>query len=202
HLRAGLDYQTRLVRFLENHDEPRAAATFPPDVHEAAAVITYLLPGMRFFHQGQLEGRKKRISPHLVRAPDEPVNPRPDQLYRRLLGVLCRPVVRQGGWQLVEPSLAWDGNGTSDCFVAGAWQGAGEQRLLTVVNYVPNQSQCWLRPPFAGLAGRRWRLKDLLGDAVYERDGDELAGRGLYLDVAPWQYHVFELAPVAGKVGP
>ncbi|WDT75913.1 MAG: alpha-amylase family glycosyl hydrolase [Candidatus Manganitrophus sp.] len=30
HLWAGLDFQDRLARFLENHDEPRAAAVFPP----------------------------------------------------------------------------------------------------------------------------------------------------------------------------
>ena len=54
--------------------------------------------------------------------------------------------------------------------------------------------------PFPDLAGRRWRLRDLLGDAVYDRDGDELARPGLYLDVGPWQYHVFELAPAAGRV--
>ena len=30
HLQAGLDYQNKLARFLENHDEPRAAVTFPP----------------------------------------------------------------------------------------------------------------------------------------------------------------------------
>ena len=70
HFHAGLDYQNKLARFLENHDEPRAAATFSPEVHEAAAVITFLSPGLRFFHQGQFEGRRKRISPHLVRAPD------------------------------------------------------------------------------------------------------------------------------------
>ncbi len=58
HLCAGLDYQSKLARFLENHDEPRAAATLPPDRHEAAAVITYLAPGLRFFHQGQFEGRR------------------------------------------------------------------------------------------------------------------------------------------------
>ena len=75
HFHAGLDYQNKLARFLENHDEPRAAATFPPGIHEAAAVITFLSPGLRFFHQGQFEGRKKRISPHLCRAPDEPVDP-------------------------------------------------------------------------------------------------------------------------------
>ena len=52
HLQAGLDYQSKLVRFLENHDEPRAAAAFAPGMHEAAAVITYLSPGIRLFHQG------------------------------------------------------------------------------------------------------------------------------------------------------
>jgi glycosidase len=55
HLRAGLDYQDKLARFLENHDEPRAAAAFAPEVHEAAAVVTFLSPGLRFFHQGQLQ---------------------------------------------------------------------------------------------------------------------------------------------------
>lgn len=71
HLHAGLDYQERLARFLENHDEPRAAATFPPAVHEAAAIITFLSPGLSFFHHGQFDGRLTRISPHLVRAPIE-----------------------------------------------------------------------------------------------------------------------------------
>jgi hypothetical protein len=56
HLLAGLDFQNKLARFLENHDEPRAAATFAPGKHEAAAVITFLSPGLRFFHQGCSRG--------------------------------------------------------------------------------------------------------------------------------------------------
>jgi hypothetical protein len=48
HFHAGLDYQEKLARFLENHDEPRAAATFAPGMHEAAAVVTFLSPGLRF----------------------------------------------------------------------------------------------------------------------------------------------------------
>src|SRR5262249_1237233 len=84
HLHAGLDYQSKLARFLENHDEPRAAATFPPEVHQAAAVITYLSPGLRFFHQGQLEERRKRISPHLCRGPAEPADRKLGRFYDRL----------------------------------------------------------------------------------------------------------------------
>ena len=86
HFHAGLDYQDKLARFLENHDEPRAAATFSPDIHEAAAVITFLSPGLRFFHQGQFQGRRKRISPHLVRAPQEPDRPEVGGVLRPVAG--------------------------------------------------------------------------------------------------------------------
>ena len=193
HFHAELDYQNKLARFLENHDEPRAAATFAPDVHEAAAVITFLSPGLRFFHQGQFEGRRKRISPHLVRGPEEPVDEKLKQFYDRLLGVLRATAVRNGDWRLLECTPAWDGNWTSDCFLAYFWQGASDERLLVVVNYAPNQSQCVVRIAFPNLTDHRWRLEDLLSDARYDRHGSDLEARGLYLDLAPWRYHVFRL---------
>jgi hypothetical protein len=191
HFWAGLDYQNKMARFLENHDEPRAAATFPSGIHEAAAVITFLSPGLRFFHQGQLEGRRKRISPHLVRGPEEPVDESLRAFYDRLLGVLRQPAVRDGQWHLLECTPAWDGNWTVDCFVACAWQGPGGERLLVAVNYAPNQSQCYLRLLFAELANHSWELRDQITSATYERDGNDLATRGLYLDMAPWQASVF-----------
>jgi hypothetical protein len=77
--------------------------------------------------------------------------------------------------------------------VAFAWDAAAGQQLLVVVNFAATRSQCWLRVPFSGLAGSRWTLMDLIGDATYEREGDELSTRGLYLDVGPWQYHVFQV---------
>ncbi len=193
HLLAGLDYQDKLARFLENHDEPRAAAAFAPDVHRAAAVITFLSPGLRFFQEGQSQGRKSRVSPHLWRRPDEPVDRELETFYERLLGVLRLPTVRDGRWQLLECVPAWEGNWTSDSFVAFAWQGTENERLIVAVNYAPNPSQCYLRLPFGDLSGCPWRLEDQLGDATYDRDGDDLASRGLYLDLAPWQFHAFLL---------
>jgi hypothetical protein len=201
HFHARLDYQNKLARFLENHDEPRAAATFAPEIHEAAAVITFLPPGLRFFHQGQFEGRRKRISPHLVRAPEEPIDDRLKRFYDRLLAVLRHDVVRNGDWQLLECVPAWDGNWTWDCFLVFAWQGAGDERLVVTVNYAPNQSQCHVRLPFADLGNSQWRLKDLLGDATYDWAGDDLQGRGLYLDERPWSARVFELTKVQGNGG-
>ncbi len=193
HFHAGLDYQNKLARFLENHDEPRAAATFAAGVHEAAAVITFLSPGLRFFHDGQFEGRLKRISPHLVRGPNEPAHPALRQFYERLLEVLRRPAVRQGQWQLLECVPTWEGNSSSDSFIAYAWQGSGGERLLACVNYAAQPSQCYVRLPFPNLGNRQWRLQDLMGEARYERDGNDLQSRGLYLDVPAWKYHVFEM---------
>jgi hypothetical protein len=193
HFWAGLDYQDKLARFLENHDEPRAAATFPAGVHEAAAVITYFSPGLRFFHQGQFEGRTKRISPHLCRGPDEPINPQLKEFYDRLLAVLKEPVVRDGRWQLLECAAAWDGNWTCDCMIAFAWQGPKDERLLVVVNYADNQSQCLIRLPFADLGGRTWRLRDRLGTATDDRDGGSLQSAGLFVDLSKWSYGIFEM---------
>ena len=194
HFHAGLDYQDKLARFLENHDEPRAATTFAPDQHAAAAVLTFLSPGLRFFHQGQFEGRLKRISPHLGRGPDEPVNPTVRAFYERLLAVLRRDALRQGQWQLLECVPAFDGNGSFDAFIACGWQGPDGERLIVAVNYAAHPSQCYVRLPFPDLDHRKWRLEDVLGDARYERDGDDLQARGLYLDVPPWQFHVFEMS--------
>src|SRR3954447_9132192 len=117
HLYAGLDFQNHLARFLENHDEPRAAATFEPDVHRAAAVLTFLAPGLRFLHQGQREGRAVRIPMHIARGPHEVTDSQLAAFYDALLACLDQPAFRDGQWQLLDARPAWEGNGSNDNFV-------------------------------------------------------------------------------------
>ena len=191
HFLTGLDYQDRLTRFLENHDEPRTAATFAADQHRAAAVATFLAPGLRFFHQGQFEGRHKRISAHLVRAPVESTDASLAGFYEQLLAVLRHDALRNGTWRQLECVAAWDENGSCDNFIACEWEGTDGQRLLVVVNYSPNQSQCYVRLLQNDLRQGTWRLKDRMGESSYERAGADLIARGLYLDIAAWHYHVF-----------
>ncbi|MDA0184158.1 alpha-amylase family glycosyl hydrolase [Solirubrobacter phytolaccae] len=110
HLVAGLDYQERLVRFIENHDEPRAASVFGPEQARAAAVVMSTLPGARLYHDGQLSGRRKHIPVFLGRAPDEPVDAELRAFYAWLLP---RAAGLRGAWRRVdaEPPLvswAWD----------------------------------------------------------------------------------------------
>jgi hypothetical protein len=190
HLRAAPDFQLRSARFLENHDEPRAAATFPPERHRAAAVVAYLVPGLRFFHEGQLEGRKVHVSMHLGRRPREPVDEGLRAFYLRLLEVLGRPEAHEGSWRLRECRPAWEGNPTWEGFVVTSWDGPAG-RLLACANLGPTRGQCWVEAAFPGLARGPVLLRDLLGEACYERDGAELSGRGLYLDLPAWGHHVF-----------
>jgi hypothetical protein len=149
---------------------------------------------LRFFHQGQLEGRRTRISPHLVRAPQEPRDEALQQFYQGLLSVLGRPTVRNGQWQLLECMQAWEGNGTWDGFLAFEWQGRHGERLLVAVNYAGHQGQCYVRFASGDPIGNTVRFSDLMGDAVYDRIGSDVASKGLYLDLPAWGYHVFDVS--------
>jgi hypothetical protein len=194
HLLAGLDNQDKLARFM---GKPRRAAggrQVRSGMHEAAAIITYLSPALRFFHQGQFEGPMKRISPHLVRAPIEPTNDSVHRFYDRLLAVLRSTTVRDGDWRLLECVPAWDGNWTSDCYVAWLWTETTGARQLVAVNYAGTQSQCYVRLP--PLHVRVVRFSDGMGSLTFDRDGHGLDARGLYLDMPPWGFHhVFDATP-------
>ena len=196
HLMAGLDFQDRMARFLENHDEPRAAATFPAAVHPAAAILTFFTPGLRFFHQGQLEGKKVRISMHLNRGPVEPVDAEIANFYANLLRQLRDPAVRDGEWQLLFCRPAWDENWTWDSFIAFSWTSPQNERRLIAVNYSDHQSQCYVTLPWSDLADHGWQLQDRMGSAVYDRQGSDLLANGLYLDLPAWGYHLFEVSPI------
>jgi Alpha amylase, catalytic domain len=199
HLSAEMEFQRKSVRFLENHDEPRAATTFSPEMHRAAAVVTFLCPGLRFFHDGQFDGRTKRLPVQLNRRPNEPVSLEVHEFYDHLLECVHRPEVRNGSWQLLSCSEAWQGNWTWDCFICFAWQGAAELPLIVVVNYAPHQSQCFVKIPYDEICGHAVHLQDMLHPTQYERDGDDLLSRGLYLDLPEWGYQVFKLTLDSGS---
>ena len=193
HLHADLAFQQQSARFIENHDEPRAAATFPAAVHEAAAVITYLVPGLRLFHQGQLEGRRTFLPVHLCRAPFEPTDTVVQEFYMRLLACMRDPAVTDGTWRLLDCTTAWEGNHSWECFIAFEWV-AADDRLLVVVNYADHPSQCYVHFELGeAFRGGTVYLVDRMSPTTYDRDATDLSSCGLYLDLPSWAYHVFAL---------
>ena len=161
---------------------------------QAAAVLTFLCPGLRFFHQGQAEGRAKHIPVHLGRGPNEPTNAELLQFYERLVSCLRRSEAQETDWHLLECTPAWDGNWTSDCFICFGWRRFGSSSLLVAVNYSSHQSQCHVHIPFDEFRGKYVHLRDLMGPEMYDREGDEICSQGLYLDLPAWGYNVFEMS--------
>ncbi len=95
HLKAEWNYQSRLCRFLENHDEPRAAKKLGPN-HLAGALILLTSPGMHLIHQGQLEGFKLRLPVQLLRQANEPFNEELPKFYQRLFDLTNTDIFTKG----------------------------------------------------------------------------------------------------------
>jgi len=190
HLLADPSYQKGMVRFIENHDEPRAAATFPDGKGRAAAVAILTLTGAKLLHEGQFEGRKVRLPVFLGRRPSERVDPDLTIFYQKLLKAVDRDIFRSGEWRLCERS-GWPDNQSFLNILAWCWV-KDDERFLIIINFGPATAQARVQVPWDELRGKTWRLSDVLSEETYERGGDEMRDAGLYVEMKPWQCHLFQ----------
>jgi hypothetical protein len=191
HLCADPAYQERLVRFIENHDEPRAAATFSEAKARAAAVTTSTLQGAVLFHDGQFEGRRVKLPVFLRRRPEEPVDRHVQDFYTKLLQTLRLRDFKRGQWQLCERT-GWPDNQSYLNLLAWYLAHEGARHLIVVnLSDVPSQGKIWL--PASACPDGQWRLTDEFSGATYDRRGDEIREAGLYVGLDPWQFHVLRL---------
>jgi hypothetical protein len=61
-----------------------------------------------------------------------------------------------------------------------------------VVNLSDQAVQGRVQLPWEDIRGVTWRLTDVLSDSSYDRDGDEMASSGLYVELGPWSYCFFQ----------
>jgi glycosidase len=187
HLEADQSYQERLIRFIENHDEPRAAATFGPDQARAAAVVMSTLQGARLYYDGQLDGRRVHIPVFLGRGPDEPPDEDLQAFYERLLRAVAESELGDGGWLLCDCS-GWSDNDSYGQLVSWCWS-SPDRLELVVVNLSDRPAQATVKLPWEELRGATWTLTDRLSGQVFPREGDDMAEHGLYVALAPWGFH-------------
>ncbi len=191
HLQAATDYQERLLRFIENHDEPRAADTFTPQKQRAAAVVMSTLQGARLYHEGQLDGLHTHIPVFLARGPEQPIDHELRAFYDRLLGAVAASGLHEAPWQLCD-CTGWPDNHTAEQLVAYCWR-TDDRRRLVVVNLAGHDAQAQVRIPWNDLADRTWQLQDALSGNVFERDGRQLQEDGLYVGLAPWESYLLSV---------
>jgi glycosidase len=183
HLCAERAYQNRLVRFIENHDEPRAATAFPSSKGFAAAVTAAAVPGARLFHEGQFEGRRIRLPVFLGRRPAEPLDRDTQAFYRTLLNILQSAGLKNGQWGLCERIGRPDSEDDED-LVAWIWENDGESCLI-VVNLSDAPARGQVQLPLRDPSGRLWT--DLFTKNVHEMNE-----KGMYVELPAWGFSILK----------
>ena len=186
------------AHFLENHDEPRIASLLAVAAHRAAALLILGLPGMRFLHEGQLCGFRRRLPVQLARRMREEGNSEIGKMYNKLLAAIHRSAIGQGTPTLLVPNRAWSDNPTGQHFILIQWTGSATSFDLVVVNLAPHHSQCYAPLKLPAGVTTWWTLKDLLGEDRFVRNNDDLNRQGLYLDLPAHGAQILHFEPMAG----
>ena len=183
HLATDRAFSDRLVRFLENHDEERSAAVFGARL-PAAATLAATLPGMRFFFDGQLEGRRVRAPVQLARWSEEPVDAAVADRYERLLRAASMPALHDGEWTLHDVASA--GDATFGSLVAYSWRWERDW-VVVAANLSASEAQGLVHidaPP----DGAAFTFRDQLSDESYRWDREDLRN-GLYVRLPGGRAH-------------
>jgi len=189
HLLAEPDYQKKSLRFIENHDEERAISVLGREKSKAAAVIISTIQGMRFYHDGQFEGKKIKLPVQLGREQNEPTVEGLPEFYNKLLSITSHEIFKNGKWTLIEPIYSWETNTTFKNILAWEWTWHNE-KIIVVINYSAVISTCRIKLDLRGFQ-EEFIIADLLNDQTYARSAEEAYHAGLYIELKPYHAHIF-----------
>ncbi len=192
HLWAEKTYQEKSVRFIENHDEKRAASAFGLEKSFAAASVIATIPGMRFFYDGQTIGKKIHSPIQLAAEPIEQENTAAIDFYRKLLGYSQVPCLHRGAWKLLDAGAVKEGIQAFENILAWGWRDEN-QLCAVIINYSDQTVQARVRMPIEWFERKvKIKLFDHMNGQTYERDIKELTDAGLYVELGPWKQHLLE----------
>jgi hypothetical protein len=192
HLSAPVAFQERMIRFLENHDEQRAKEVFAPEKIQSAMVIHATLPGMRFWHHGQLEGNHISVPVQLRRGPLEQPLSGLKTFSKTLLQEVNHPVFHNGRWEMCETS-GWPDNQSHLSLLAWCWR-QGEERRLIIVNFSSSLADGYVRLPDGWLPeAEQFLCRDPLKRECYHRNAAGVSTSGLYVRLREGDFHFFRI---------
>ncbi len=195
HLTADLGYQNKLVRFVENHDEPRSAAEFGRSRLFAATALFAALPGLKLWHHGQLEGRKIHLPVQLIGSRPEEIDQEILEYHLSLLRIVNHPAFHSGDWRLLDVERFEDD--TYQNLIAFRWRLDAELRVV-VVNFGAGYCQGRLVLRDLLESDQEYQLHDLLSEESFRRHGSEMEDRGLHVVLPGYRSHILEFTPRTG----
>ncbi len=195
HLKAEWDFQSRSLRFLENHDEARAAVAFGALRLPAVAVLATTVPGMHFINDGQLEGLKTRLVVQLARAKEEPIDFETLGLYKKILSLADAPEFHSQNWKLLESRDADDH--TASDLIAYMWKGDSGVKLVVVnLGTGTASGRLYIADDFSNAAVVTF--DDLLNNRSYDWNIADLRQWGLFIKLEAFGAHIFQVTESKG----
>ncbi|QPC84862.1 alpha-amylase [Phototrophicus methaneseepsis] len=198
HLIADINFLRKNVRFIENHDEPRAASEFGIERSKPAAVMICTLPGATLLHDGQFWGRHVKLPVQIRRQPDEELDMDLFEFYQTLLAEASNDIYRTGEWRMFHRGPVTDKKQTGhEHVVAYGWQN-GEDCRLILLNMADENVSAMIDLDGWGdaLYPYRWQAEDALTGTTMSFSGDEVSELGLPIEMDPYDMYIFRLMPV------
>ena len=193
HLQADIDFVEQNIRFIENHDEPRAESTLGAGRSRPSATLITTLPGATLLHDGQFTGRKIKLPVQIARQPDEPENQELKQFYRWLMQEKQALIYERGNWKAFGRHDVSEGNNTHHHLFIHGWRYRSEHRLI-VLNFgsVTAKGMIEVRG-WRHIGHYNWEIRDELNNDITYHSGDVLAEYGMFVEVEPYGIRFYDL---------
>ncbi len=195
HLQADMTFQNKLVRFLENHDEPRSAVVFGSSRLPVVGVLMATLPGMRLYHQGQLTGTRVRLPVQLCRVQEEVPDETTAAFYDRILLITNEEGFHIGHWLLLTVQSA--GDHSFNNVIAYQWT-TNKDWWLIVVNLSASVARgvIQIQRELGSDSDLRsvYTFYDQFSSQRYERRREDLRYNGLSICLDSFGCHIFSIS--------
>jgi glycosidase len=197
HLEATHESRHRAVRFIENHDEPRAASVFPATHGKTAAAVILTLPGATLIHQGQEHGWRIRFPVQMRRKPLEPSDVELEEFYRKIIKVARSKPIQEGEWVKLFPESE-----KSEELLAYQWScpESGEG-LLLIANFAGRLQVGSVKALCPNGSEHAVNVEELVkGESVDRKEIDCTEGN-IPFRLAPWEFTVIRISDIKKEAG-
>eukprot|EP00727_Mastigamoeba_balamuthi_P007160 m51a1_g3064 putative alpha-amylase family protein (521) ;mRNA; r:1006465-1012739 len=178
-------YLLHSAHFIENHDEDRAVATLGSwQKADAAALVSFTIPGLRFHWHGQWKGLKYKLDVHLRRSYNEPAVPEVEEFYRKFTRIMISPAFRDGKWTYVGAF----GN-DSPRMLAWRWSSGSDKRIV-VINFSDQKAAGNVVLSDVQGSGNVV-IEEVWSGVKYTRNADDMRTTGLSVVVDAWSAQIF-----------
>ncbi|TXT64815.1 MAG: Alpha-amylase [Promethearchaeota archaeon] len=191
HLNADYNYQKKLVRFLENHDEIRVAKELGINLSKAAAMVILTLPGMGLIYEGQMKGYTRKVPVQLKRRGEEETDLDLLTFYRNLLILIQQNQIKTKYWE--KCTSKGQENNSGQKIISHHWWD-DQNHFLIVVNFDDSETQTHISIPSLDYNTDRLSFYNISNENKLVYQASEIKETGLKVELEAWKGIIYEIS--------